>query len=202
MQLGTGLLILAAAAILCLLFARSSVKASPRDLYTLKGGETIAIRSLAANTYLELDAKSGLVYATAATADKPSSRWSVLVLDTATVAALARSAREIDTRSGRFTGRRMVTFSGCQCSGFSNAHGFGRFCHPWEDSNQEAWCCMPRSGRRLQSACVQILTHTYVGACDALHRCGKQLQQRVIAGLVWSSVRVLRPSRVLARARP
>lgn len=109
-------------------------------LYTLKGGETIAIRSLATGKYLEVQPASGRVLASAASSEPLATRWRVLLLDTDTVAALLRSAQKVDERSTTFTGRRMVSQSGCTCSGFSNAHGFGRFCHPWEDPMQEEWC--------------------------------------------------------------
>lgn len=110
------------------------------DLYRLAGGETVAIRSLATGQYLALDVSSGYVRATSASAADPASQWRVLLLDVDTVAALMRSANSIDAKSEKFTGRRMVSASGCKCTGFSNAHGLGRFCHPWEDANQEAWC--------------------------------------------------------------
>eukprot|EP00966_Prymnesium_polylepis_P258249 5965619-Prymnesium_polylepis.1 len=90
--------------------------------------------------YLQLDEETGQVFANAESASADTARWQVLVLDTDTVRVLARSAQGIDARSERFTGRRMRTASGCACSGYSNAHGLGRFCHPWEDKNQEAWC--------------------------------------------------------------
>lgn len=110
------------------------------SIYTLEGGEIIAVRSLHTDRYLQLDVETGQVFANAESCSAPTTRWQVLVLDTDTVHVLARSAAGIDARSERFTGRRMKTASGCTCSGFSNTHGFGRFCHPWEDPHQEAWC--------------------------------------------------------------
>ena len=110
------------------------------DFYSLKGGETIAIRSLASNKYLTLSPSSGRVTASADTASAAASQFKVLLLDIDTVSALLRSANSIDERSEAFTGRKMLTASGCQCSGYSNAFGLGRFCHPWEDAMQESWC--------------------------------------------------------------
>ena len=110
------------------------------DIYTLQGGEIIAFRSLHTGRYLNLDEESGQVYANAEDSSAATSQWQVLVLDADTVRMLARSARSIDSKSEKFTGRRMRTASGCACSGFSNAHGLGRFCHPWEDQMQESWC--------------------------------------------------------------
>ena len=33
-----------------------------------------------------------------------------------------------------------LTRSGCKCSGFSNAHGFGAYCAAWEEDFQPPWC--------------------------------------------------------------
>jgi hypothetical protein len=132
-------LLLSAIAGLVLIRRKANSSPTPAEVYGLRGGETIAIRSLASNQYLELQ-PSGRVIAGAKSSDSLAARWRVLVLDANTVAALLRSAHHIDQRSTAFTGRRMVSASSCPCSGFSNAHGMGRFCHPWEDPMQEAWC--------------------------------------------------------------
>ena len=110
------------------------------SIYTLEGGEIIALRSMHSNRYLQLDEETGQVFANAESASSDTAQWQVLVLDTDAVRVLARSAKGIDARSELFTGRRTKTASGCNCSGYSNAHGLGRFCHPWEDKNQDAWC--------------------------------------------------------------
>ena len=134
------LLCLLGAALLASIFVGRFFQTRPAEVYALKGGEVIAIRSLANGRYLELEQKSGRVIASAVSADAPATQWRVLVLDSNTVAALLRSAQKIDERSTAFNGRRMVSASGCSCSGFSNVHGLGRFCHAWEDPMQEAWC--------------------------------------------------------------
>ena len=118
----------------------TSILSASTDFYSLQGGEVITIRSLATNKYLTVSPSSGRVLASAESAERAASRWRVLVLDKDTVAALLQSARSIDSHSERFTGRKMATASGCRCSGFSNAHGLGRFCHSWEDPMQESWC--------------------------------------------------------------
>ncbi|KAL1520251.1 hypothetical protein AB1Y20_023721 [Prymnesium parvum] len=110
------------------------------SIYTLEGGETVALRSLHTSRYLQLDEETGQVFANAEAATAAAAQWQVLVLDTDTVRFLSRSASAIDARSERFTGRRTATASGCACVGYSNAHGFGRYCHPWEDETQPAWC--------------------------------------------------------------
>ena len=63
----------------------------------------------------------------------------VLVLSSATVRALrlAAASREAFSEEHEHRGR---TRSGCRCSGFSNEHGFGRYCHPWESRVQVPWC--------------------------------------------------------------
>ena len=38
--------------------------------------------------------------------------------------------------SAAWAKRKVVTESGCACSGFSNDHGFGAYCFPWEDVAQ------------------------------------------------------------------
>ena len=120
-------------------FSRARLSAGV-DFSTLKGGEIVAIKSLHTGKYLELQPRTGKVSASGEDAMDVTSHWRVLVLDTDTVAALLRSARTIDEKSHKFTGRRMRTVSGCACSGFSNSHGLGRFCFPWEDPYQDAWC--------------------------------------------------------------
>ena len=50
-----------------------------------------------------------------------------------------RQAEILATRVG-LGGVKATTRSGCACSGFSNEFGFGRYCHPWEDPYQDAWC--------------------------------------------------------------
>lgn len=110
------------------------------SFYALEGGEVVALRSLHNGMLLEVSPNDGRVYATASDGHAYAAQWRVLVLDAATVRALAKSAQEIDRHSYQFTGRAMASGTGCACSGFSNAHGFGRFCHPWESDDQEPWC--------------------------------------------------------------
>ena len=110
------LLCLLGAALLASIFVGRFFQTRPAEVYALKGGEVIAIRSLANGRYLELEQKSGRVIASAVSADAPATQWQVLVLDSNTVAALLRSAQKIDERSTAFNGRRMVSASGCSCS--------------------------------------------------------------------------------------
>ena len=122
------------------LFTRLLEPREDVSFYALEGGEVIALKSLQNGKYLEVHHGDGKVYATASDSHGYAAQWRVLVLDAATVEVLAKSAQAVDYHSQRFTGRKMSSSSGCACSGFSNDHGFGRFCHPWETDDQEAWC--------------------------------------------------------------
>ena len=122
------------------LFTRLLEPREDVSFYALEGGEVIALKSLQNGKYLEVHHGDGKVYATASDSHGYAAQWRVLVLDAATVEVLAKSAQAVDYHSQRFTGRKMSSGSGCACSGFSNDHGFGRFCHPWETDDQEAWC--------------------------------------------------------------
>ena len=122
------------------LFTRMLEPREDVSFYALEGGEVIALKSLQNGKYLEVHHGDGKVYATASDSHSYAAQWRVLVLDGATVEVLAKSAQAVDYHSQRFTGRKMSSGSGCACSGFSNDHGFGRFCHPWETDDQEPWC--------------------------------------------------------------
>ena len=122
------------------LFTRMLEPREDVSFYALEGGEVVALKSLQSGKYLEVHHRDGKVYATASDSHAYAAQWRVLVLDAATVEVLAKSAQAVDYHSQRFTGRKMSSGSGCACSGFSNDHGFGRFCHPWETDDQEPWC--------------------------------------------------------------
>ena len=122
------------------LFTRMLEPREDVSFYALEGGEVVALKSLQNGKYLEVHHRDGKVYATASDSHAYAAQWRVLVLDAATVEVLAKSAQAVDYHSQRFTGRKMSSGSGCACSGFSNDHGFGRFCHPWETDDQEPWC--------------------------------------------------------------
>ena len=129
------------------LFTRMLEPREDVSFYALEGGEVIALKSLQNGKYLEVHHRDGKVYATASDSHAYAAQWRVLVLDAATVEVLAKSAQAVDYHSQRFTGRKMSSGSGCACSGFSNDHGFGRFCHPWETDDQEPWCYVNSSCR-------------------------------------------------------
>lgn len=102
------------------------------------GGQVsvVSIRA-ASGKYLEVHPEDGVIRATA-TSPGPATRFRVHVLSTATVSALKLAAAAMAPWSD--ASGSLHTLSGCACSGFSNEHGFGRYCHPWEDSMQAPWC--------------------------------------------------------------
>lgn len=107
------------------------------------GGFTsiVALRSLATGKYVEVSLEDGLLRATA---DSPSDRraqFRALVLGASTVKALRIGSIKVANAAEKWDrSMRMVTNGGCRCSGFSNEHGLGRYCHPWENDWQAPWC--------------------------------------------------------------
>jgi hypothetical protein len=83
----------------------------------------------------------GVVRATAETPTSDTARFRIHVLSAATVSALKLAASSTsawsEVSSASFA---RTTAAGCACSGFSNEHGFGRFCHSWEVDEQTPWC--------------------------------------------------------------
>ena len=102
-------------------------------------GSTVSVVSIraASGKYLEVSSEDGIVRATATSPDSNAARFRVHVLSAEAVRALKLAASSMHFLPS--TGG-MRTIDGCQCSGFSNEHGFGRFCHPWEDDMQAPWC--------------------------------------------------------------
>jgi hypothetical protein len=49
---------------------------------------------------------------------------------------LREKAREVETVDRQ----QATTRSGCKCIGIVNAHGFGGYCHSWEEQYQAPWC--------------------------------------------------------------
>ena len=96
-------------------------------------GSSISVVSIrAANgKFLEVSPEDGLVRATASDDAALAARFRILVLSAATVAALKLASSSVGAFASE-TSPVTTTISGCQCSGFSNEHGFGRYCHSWE----------------------------------------------------------------------
>ena len=100
----------------------------------------VSIRSAASGKYLAVSLEDGLVRATAATSAPLEARFRVHVLSAPTVLALRKaSALLTATSTLAAAASPTVTVSGCTCSGFSNEHGFGRYCFPWETDVQQPW---------------------------------------------------------------
>ena len=109
---------------------------NPLPRFELGSSSLVSIRSMdSSRAYLQLSTQDGLLRASATSADEVGTSFRVLVLSSSTVRALrlAAASREAFSEDHDHKGR---TKSGCRCSGFSNEHGFGRFCHPWESISQ------------------------------------------------------------------
>ena len=50
---------------------------------------------------------------------------------------LTLEARQADHT---YAPHQQLTRSGCRCSGYSNAHGFGAYCAAWEEKYESRWC--------------------------------------------------------------
>ena len=115
--------------------------AGPRDEAPIFefGGHVSVVSIRASNgKYLEVSRDDGVVRATASSGDGITSRFRVHVLSAATVDGLRLAASAV--APWRESTGGMVSASGCKCSGASNEHGFGRYCHPWETPDQTPWC--------------------------------------------------------------
>ena len=108
---------------------------TPLPTFKLGSSTLVAMKSVAQGKYLQLSTQDGLLRASAASSSDLGAVFRVLVLSSGTVRALrlAAQSRERFSEAHEHKGR---TKSGCRCSGFSNEHGFGRFCHPWESATQ------------------------------------------------------------------
>ena len=103
------------------------------------GGKVSVVAIRASNgRFLEVSREDGMLRATASSADSASARFRVHVLSAATVDGLRLAASAVAPWSEGAGG--MVSASQCRCTGSSNEHGFGRFCHPWETADQSPWC--------------------------------------------------------------
>lgn len=114
----------------------------------------VTLRSRATNKFVEVSAADGLLRVSA-NVSGPATRFRMLTVAPSTVARLRQLSLTFErtqVKAGR-NGHSMVTRSGCKCSGFSNEHGFGRFCHAWETKWQDKWCyvedsCTSRSVKK------------------------------------------------------
>lgn len=101
----------------------------------------VALRSLANGKFVEVSLEDGLLRATAEDASSARAQFRALVLGAGTVKALRIGSLKASHAAEKWNSNvKMVTKSGCRCSGFSNEHGFGRYCYPWETEWQAPWC--------------------------------------------------------------
>jgi hypothetical protein len=131
------------------------VRSSSSPVFKPKEGEVVAIYSKHAGKYLEVSPRDGRLRATA---DKPTNRtalFRVMVLTAPMVDILLDAAHTANSaewsKRRHWTGPRLTengTSSpddkGCQCSGYSNDHGFGAYC----------FGCAPRPRDRGAAATV------------------------------------------------
>ncbi len=132
--------IFGASALVCtlLLLLSSRFGEEQSRLFDPKDGQVVAIRSTLTGSYLEVSPVDGRLYSTAAHASAASARFRVMRLTKPMVDMLVDAMRTANTAT--WANRKMVTESGCRCSGYANDHGFGSFCYPWENDVQAPWC--------------------------------------------------------------
>jgi hypothetical protein len=106
----------------------------------LVDGTVVAIRSLKTGRYLSVSKEDGLIRVAANSSSEVAARFRMLTLTVSTVRML--HPVKVQHRS---TSKR-----GCACSGFSDEHGFGRFCHPWESEFHRPWCYVEDSCKHAQ----------------------------------------------------
>ena len=108
-----------------------------------KEGEIVAIRSAHAGKYLEVSPHDGRLRATATRPVNHTALFRIMILPNSMVELLIDASRTAN--SAQWAQRRHWTGgdgpgSGCQCSGYSNDHGFGAYCYGWEYEMQAPWC--------------------------------------------------------------
>ena len=93
-------------------------------------GTVIAIRSKHTGKYLSVSTEDGLLRLVANSSSSAATQFRLVALSTAVVTKL----RPAKVR------KPMVSKKLCVCSGFSDEHGFGKFCHAWESEHHRPWC--------------------------------------------------------------
>jgi hypothetical protein len=122
--------ICATVTVLVILLAAASLAMRP----SFHAGDLVAIKNIHTGKYLAVGA-DGLVRASAESSDEPAARFRLLGLDSKFLQAMgALRAMPAQTHLGA---RGKL---GCPCSGESDEHGFGRFCHNWESEFHQPWC--------------------------------------------------------------
>jgi hypothetical protein len=133
--------------LLCLvatsMYAWISAKEAAPPRFDFHGMVSIVSLRAANGNFLEVSTEDGVLRATAKTDEAIATHFRVHVLSAEAVAALKLAAKSAAPWAVGAGG--MTTASKCQCSGFSNEHGFGRYCHPWETDMQSPWCYVDES---------------------------------------------------------
>ena len=120
-------------------------------LFRPKDGEIVAIYAKHVGKYLEVSPHDGRVRASAEKPTEKTALFRVMLLTTPMVDILVDAARTANaaewSKRRHWTGPRILengtanaNDKGCQCSGFSNDHGFGAYCFGWEYESQTPWC--------------------------------------------------------------
>ena len=110
----------------------------------LAAGQSVVLSSRTKGAYLEVSLEDGMVKASAKT-PSGNAHFQLVPVSEATVASLRAAAVATAKLAAKWDDIKTVSRSGCNCTGFSNEHGFGRYCHSWELSYQDAWCYVPES---------------------------------------------------------
>mmetsp|Transcript_29464 Transcript_29464/g.93157 ORF Transcript_29464/g.93157 Transcript_29464/m.93157 type:complete len:527 (-) Transcript_29464:260-1840(-) len=96
----------------------------------IQDGDIIAIRSVHTGKYLALGS-DGKLRASAATSSLPAARFRLVALTKTTVATFRKRPVAPLKEHGKL---------GCDCTGETDEHGFGRYCHNWESEFHRPWC--------------------------------------------------------------
>ena len=104
---------------------------------SLSTGQPVALSSRSTGLFLHVSLDDGLLKAGSKTASDKESHFYVVPVTEATVASLRAAAAATAKLASKWEDIKTVSRSGCNCTGFSNEHGFGRYCHAWELSYQE-----------------------------------------------------------------
>ena len=107
---------------------------------SLSTGQPVALSSRSTGSFVHVSLADGLLKAGAKTASDKVSHFYLVPVTEATVARLRVAAAATAKLASKWEDIKTVSRSGCNCTGFSNEHGFGRYCHSWELTYQDAWC--------------------------------------------------------------
>ena len=133
-------IVVCACASLFLLISVYTITSNTRNLQISRpAAKAVFLRHEETGLHLSFSPADGLFYAS--NHSKPA-RFRLVDISSAMVVSLYEQAQATDQAAMRLGlgGIKVTTRSGCTCSGFSNEHGFGRYCHSWENPEQDAWC--------------------------------------------------------------